>query len=95
MHEPDLVFLDEPTSGVDPLARRVMWRMIHDLADSGAAVVVVTHYMEEAEQCSRIGFMVAGELAAEGTPRQIKNSGGREAATLEEVFFDLVRSQAA
>jgi ABC-2 type transport system ATP-binding protein len=72
MHEPKLVFLDEPTSGVDPLARRAMWRMINELADSGAAVLVVTHYLEEAEQCARIGFMVAGELMLEGSPSQVR-----------------------
>jgi len=72
MHEPHLVFLDEPTSGVDPLARRSMWRMINELADNGAAVLVVTHYLEEAEQCSRIGFMVAGELLLEGSPGELK-----------------------
>ena len=78
MHEPDVVLLDEPTSGVDPLARRALWRMIDDLADRGAAVLVVTHYLEEAEQCRRLGFMVAGEMAVEGTPAAIKatNDGG-------------------
>jgi ABC-2 type transport system ATP-binding protein len=74
MHEPKVIFLDEPTSGVDPLARRVMWRMINELADHGAAVLVVTHYLEEAEQCNRIGFMVAGEIVAQGAPGEIKKS---------------------
>lgn len=72
MHEPDMVFLDEPTSGVDPLARRAMWRMINELADGGAAVLVVTHYLEEAEQCSRLGFMVAGELLLDGSPGSVR-----------------------
>jgi ABC-2 type transport system ATP-binding protein len=74
MHQPRVIFLDEPTSGVDPLARRIMWRMINELADQGAAVLVVTHYLEEAEQCNRIGFMVAGEMVAEGSPGEIKKS---------------------
>jgi ABC-2 type transport system ATP-binding protein len=74
MHEPKVIFLDEPTSGVDPLARRVMWRMINELADHGAAVLVVTHYFEEAEQCNRIGFMAAGEIVAQGGPGEIKRS---------------------
>ncbi len=74
MHEPRVIFLDEPTSGVDPLARRIMWRMINELADHGAAVLVVTHYLEEAEQCNRIGFMAAGEMVAEGSPGEIKKS---------------------
>jgi ABC-2 type transport system ATP-binding protein len=72
MHEPSVLFLDEPTSGVDPLARRAFWSMINELADRGAAVLVTTHYLEEAEQCNRLGLMVAGELVAEGTPAQIK-----------------------
>jgi ABC-2 type transport system ATP-binding protein len=72
MHEPSIVFLDEPTSGVDPLARRAFWRMINQLADAGTAVLVTTHYLEEAEQCNRLGFMVAGELLVEGTPSEIK-----------------------
>jgi ABC-2 type transport system ATP-binding protein len=72
MHEPAIVFLDEPTSGVDPLARRAFWSMINYLADSGTAVLVTTHYLEEAEQCNRLGLMVAGELLVEGTPSEIK-----------------------
>ncbi|MFL6444761.1 MAG: ATP-binding cassette domain-containing protein, partial [Candidatus Sulfotelmatobacter sp.] len=71
-HEPSILFLDEPTSGVDPLARRAFWRMINNLADQGTAVLVTTHYLEEAEQCNRLGFMVAGELVAQGTPTGIK-----------------------
>jgi len=73
MHEPDILFLDEPTSGVDPLARRAFWTMINRLADGGAAILVTTHYLEEAEQCNRLGMMVAGELVAEGTPTGIKS----------------------
>ena len=72
MHQPDVVFLDEPTSGVDALARRAMWRMINEIADNGAAVLVVTHYLEEAEQCNRIGFMAAGDLCAEGSPSELE-----------------------
>ncbi len=78
MHEPRVLFLDEPTSGVDPIARRAFWAMINDLADRGTAVLVTTHYLEEAEQCNRLGFMVAGELVAEGTPSGVKAAqGGR------------------
>ncbi len=72
MHEPSVLFLDEPTSGVDPLARRAFWRMINKLADMGTAVLVTTHYLEEAEQCNRLGFMVAGEIVAEGTPHGVR-----------------------
>jgi ABC-2 type transport system ATP-binding protein len=72
MHEPSVLFLDEPTSGVDPLARRAFWEMINSLADRGVAVLVTTHYLEEAEQCNRLGLMVAGELVAQGTPTEVK-----------------------
>jgi ABC-2 type transport system ATP-binding protein len=73
MHEPSVLFLDEPTSGVDPLARRAFWSMINRLADAGTAILVTTHYLEESEQCNRLGLMVAGELVVEGTPTGIKN----------------------
>jgi ABC-2 type transport system ATP-binding protein len=76
LHEPSVLFLDEPTSGVDPLARRAFWRMINKLADMGTAILVTTHYLEEAEQCNRLGFMVAGELVAEGTPHGVKSQQG-------------------
>lgn len=72
MHEPEILFLDEPTSGVDPLARRQFWRLINDFARQGTAILVTTHYLEEAEQCNRMGFMVAGEVVAQGTPTEIK-----------------------
>jgi ABC-2 type transport system ATP-binding protein len=85
MHEPEAIFLDEPTSGVDPLARRMMWRVINQLADRGAGILVVTHYLEEAEQCNRIGFMVAGEIIAQGSPSEVKaNMKG----TLSEIVTD-------
>jgi ABC-2 type transport system ATP-binding protein len=78
MHEPRVLFLDEPTSGVDPIARRAFWGMINRLADQGTAILVTTHYLEEAEQCNRLGFMVTGELVAEGTPSGLKAAqGGR------------------
>jgi ABC-2 type transport system ATP-binding protein len=72
MHEPEILFLDEPTSGVDPLARRQFWRLINDFARQGTAVLVTTHYLEEAEQCNRMGFMVAGEVVMQGSPSEIK-----------------------
>jgi ABC-2 type transport system ATP-binding protein len=78
MHEPRVLFLDEPTSGVDPIARRAFWAMINRLADEGTAILVTTHYLEEAEQCNRLGFMASGELVAEGTPSGVKAAqGGR------------------
>ncbi|MBI1786920.1 MAG: ABC transporter ATP-binding protein [Acidobacteria bacterium] len=93
MHEPDLLFLDEPTSGVDPAARRSMWRMIGELAANGAGILVVTHYLEEAEQCSKIGVMIAGEMALAGSPSRIhQRHPGR---SLEDVFFALVQERRA
>ncbi|MBV8284655.1 MAG: ABC transporter ATP-binding protein [Candidatus Eremiobacteraeota bacterium] len=73
MHEPTVLFLDEPTSGVDPIARRAFWGMIDQLAESGTAVLVTTHYLEEAEQCNRLGFMAAGKLIEQGTPTEVKS----------------------
>jgi ABC-2 type transport system ATP-binding protein len=81
MHEPRVLFLDEPTSGVDPIARRAFWRLINTLADAGTAILVTTHYLEEAEQCNRLGLMVAGELVAEGAPSTIK--AGQQGHLLE------------
>ncbi len=72
MHEPDILFLDEPTSGVDPIARRQFWRLINDFASQGTAILVTTHYLEEAENCHRMGFLVSGKLMIEGTATQIK-----------------------
>ena len=72
MHEPEILFLDEPTSGVDPLARRQFWRLINNLARQGTAILVTTHYLEEAEQCNRMGFMVAGEVVLQGSSSEVK-----------------------
>jgi ABC-2 type transport system ATP-binding protein len=85
MHEPSVLFLDEPTSGVDPLARRAFWRMINWLADAGTAILVTTHYLEESEQCNRLGFMAAGQLVAEGSPSAIKS---RQTGHLLEFIVD-------
>jgi ABC-2 type transport system ATP-binding protein len=74
MHEPDILFLDEPTSGVDPLARRQFWRLIRDFARRGTAILVTTHYLEEAENCHNMAFMAAGAIVAQGSPSDIKNS---------------------
>jgi len=74
MHEPEILFLDEPTSGVDPLARRQFWKMIEDFALNGTAIIVTTHYLEEAEHCNRIAFMSNGEIIAEDSPDNIKKS---------------------
>jgi drug efflux transport system ATP-binding protein len=85
MHEPKILFLDEPTSGVDPLARRSFWSMINRLADAGTAILVTTHYLEESDQCNRIGLMVAGELVVEDAPSRIK---GKQSGHLLEFIVD-------
>lgn len=91
MHEPEILFLDEPTSGVDPLARRQFWRLIRDFACHGTAILVTTHYLEEAENCNRIGLMAAGELVAQGSPSEIK---ARQPGKLIELTVDRVRAAA-
>lgn len=92
MHEPSVLFLDEPTSGVDPLARRAFWTMINRLADAGAAVLVTTHYLEEAEQCNRLGLMASGELVIEDTPTAIKS---RQDGQLLEFIVDKAEQAAS
>ncbi len=72
LHEPRIVFLDEPTSGVDPISRRQFWDLIYEMADRGVTVFVTTHYMEEAEYCDRLGLIYRGELIATGTPEKLK-----------------------
>jgi len=89
MHEPEILFLDEPTSGVDPLARRQFWRFINDFARAGTAVLMTTHYLEEAEQCNRMGFMVAGEVVAQGSPSEIKPA---QPGQLVEVVTDCTQN---
>jgi ABC-2 type transport system ATP-binding protein len=74
VHQPTLLFLDEPTSGVDPIARRAFWDLIYSLADEGVTALVTTHYMDEAEYCSRVGIMQHGRLLAMGTPSDLKRS---------------------
>ncbi len=73
LHEPPILFLDEPTGGVDPLARRQFWRLIDDLSQSGVTVLVTTHYLDEAERCHRVALIHAGKLAAIGTTREVKD----------------------
>jgi len=84
LHDPPILFLDEPTSGVDPLARRAFWDFIYDLAAAGRTVFVTTHYMEEAEYCHRVALMHRGRIIALGSPRELKALLGRGA--MEDVF---------
>lgn len=94
MHEPEILFLDEPTSGVDPLARREFWNRINSLAEQGVTVMVTTHFMEEADYCDRLAIMAAGEILAIGTPSEIK-AKARTAEipepTMEDAFISLIK----
>ncbi|HUM71972.1 MAG TPA: ABC transporter ATP-binding protein, partial [Chloroflexota bacterium] len=74
LHRPSLIFLDEPTSGVDPQARRAFWDLVYDLADEGVTIFVTTHYMDEAEYCDRLGIMFQGQLLALDTPANLKRT---------------------
>lgn len=88
-HEPKIVFLDEPTGGVDPAARRQFWELIYDAADRGITVFATTHYMDEAEYCNRVSIMVDGRIDALDTPRNLRKQF--EAKNMDEVFRKLAR----
>jgi ABC-2 type transport system ATP-binding protein len=93
LHEPEILFLDEPTSGADPLARREFWRRITALAEQGVTAVVTTHFMEEAEYCDRIAIMDAGRILAQGTPAEIRGrapSQDDRERTMEDAFIAVV-----
>lgn len=87
VHEPQLLFLDEPTGGIDPVARRTFWRVISDLASAGTTIMVTTHYMDEAEYCHRLGIMRDGRIVAVGSPDELRST--HQAATMEEVFLSV------
>jgi len=89
LHEPKIVFLDEPTGGVDPITRRQFWELIYAAAQRGTTVFVTTHYMDEAEYCDRISIMVDGRIAAMGTPGELKSQF--EAPSIDDVFVRLAR----
>lgn len=93
LHKPELLILDEPTAGVDPVSRRIFWEVIHQLADEGITVLVTTHYMDEAQTCDWIGFIFFGDLLAEGTPQELIDQRG--GGNLEDVFIDLVKREEA
>jgi ABC-2 type transport system ATP-binding protein len=96
MHEPGILFLDEPTSGVDPLARREFWVHINALAEQGVTVLVTTHFMEEAEYCDRLVIMAEGEVLTAGTPEETKAlfpSSGRREVTMEDAFIGLLEAR--
>ncbi|QDU52258.1 ATP-binding cassette domain-containing protein [Gimesia panareensis] len=101
MHEPEIIFLDEPTSGVDPLARREFWQRINALASANVTVLVTTHFMEEAEYCDRLAIMMAGEVLSLGTPREIKQHASTDETpdpsmpviSMEDAFIHLIETQ--
>ncbi|WP_108661291.1 ATP-binding cassette domain-containing protein [Acuticoccus kandeliae] len=94
LHEPDILFLDEPTSGIDPLARRAFWRTITSLARAGVTIIVTTHFMEEAEYCDRIAIQDAGEMLIIGTPREVREAAGAAGAKDMNSAFIAVVEQA-
>ncbi len=88
-HEPDMLFLDEPTAGVDPASRRLFWQWIYELARGGTTILVTTHYMDEAERCQRLGFLSRGHLIALGTVAEVSHAFGQP--SIEDVFIELQR----
>ncbi|MBL0175301.1 MAG: ABC transporter ATP-binding protein [Ignavibacteria bacterium] len=88
LHEPSIIFLDEPTGGVDPISRRRFWRIIYELAEKGTTVFVTTHYMDEAEYCNRISIMHQGAIVALGSPTALKQEYGL--GTVQDVFVHLI-----
>jgi ABC-2 type transport system ATP-binding protein len=86
-HEPPVLFLDEPTAGVDPASRRDFWNRIHALANAGTTIVVTTHYMDEASQCERLAFLSRGQLVGLGTPQEVMDHFHKP--SIEDVFIDL------
>ncbi|MBI3985937.1 MAG: ABC transporter ATP-binding protein, partial [Lentisphaerae bacterium] len=98
LHEPPVLFLDEPTSGVDPISRRRFWTLIYELADKGVTVFVTTHHMDEAEYCDRIALMYRGEIIASGAPGALKADSLHADAleispTMEDVFVALIEAR--
>jgi len=91
LHDPQILFLDEPTSGVDPRARREFWDIIHRAAEEGTTVLVTTHFMEEAEYCDRVLIMDAGRIVAMDTPHNLRTQYRKE--SVQEVFVELVRKE--
>ncbi|MGE5703606.1 MAG: ABC transporter ATP-binding protein [Clostridia bacterium] len=93
LHQPELLILDEPTAGVDPVSRRIFWDVIHKLARAGMTILVSTHYMDEAQTCDMIGFIFFGTLLAQGTPQELIEH--MQVSNLEEVFLGLVEREEA
>jgi ABC-2 type transport system ATP-binding protein len=98
LHEPEILFLDEPTSGADPLARRAFWRRITALAEQGVTIIVTTHFMQEAEYCDRVAIMDAGQILAQGSPAEVRaraKTPTRPNPSMEDAFIDIVEQARA
>jgi ABC-2 type transport system ATP-binding protein len=94
LHEPEILFLDEPTSGADPLARREFWRRITALSEAGSTIIITTHFMEEAEYCDRVVILDQGRILAQGRPSEIRKLGGSKDGrppTMEDAFIAIVQ----
>jgi ABC-2 type transport system ATP-binding protein len=91
LHEPAILFLDEPTSGVDPIARRNFWSLIYQLSDAGHTIFVTTHYMDEAEYCHRLALMYAGKIIALESPGALKEATGQR--SMEDVFVTMIERE--
>jgi ABC-2 type transport system ATP-binding protein len=98
LHEPEILFLDEPTSGADPLARRAFWRRISALADQGVTIIVTTHFMQEAEYCDRVAIMDSGQLLSQGSPAEVRqrvSTQTRPEPSMEDAFIAVVEQARA
>ncbi|WP_286800880.1 AAA family ATPase, partial [Acinetobacter sp. UBA2063] len=96
LHQPEIVFLDEPTSGIDPLARRSFWYTIGELANQGITIIITTHFMEEAEYCDRIAIQDAGKVLALGSPQQVRRQAGDTGAMdMNSAFIAIVEQARA
>ena len=89
IHQPRILFLDEPTSGIDPVARRTFWRQITAFAAAGTTIIITTHFMEEAEYCDRIMIQDQGKMLVLGTPEEVRRKGGNS-STMNEAFISIV-----
>ena len=92
LHKPKILFLDEPTSGIDPLARRDFWRQITDLSAKGTTIIITTHFMEKAEYCDRTMIQDHGKVLALGTPQQIRAQFGSDFSSMNDIFISIVEN---